>query len=407
MLGGSFVVEPVAVIVEVVEIVLAAVLVLPCAVLLIEVLVACLGQGGMKMPPASWVNARRAILMPAHNEAAVIQATLSTLTSQLKSTDRLLVVADNCTDATAEMARQAGATVLERNNDQQRGKGYALDFGLRHLSADAPDIVVMVDADCQVKPGAIDAIANLALATNRPVQATYLLEQNPNPAPKEMVSTFAFKVKNLVRPLGLRVLGQPCLLTGTGMAFPWATLKDVDLASGNIVEDMKLGLDLAIAGHAPMMCPQALVTGEQPQQDATAMTQRTRWEHGHLQTLITCVPPLLWQGIKQWRMGLIALALDLCVPPLSLLVMLWVAGTVLITAVTVLFSTTWLPAITLYVAGCGLSLSIGLAWAGFARQDIPMGKLLSIPLYILWKIPLYFKFLSGPESQWIRTERDS
>ncbi|NEQ49528.1 MAG: glycosyltransferase family 2 protein [Leptolyngbya sp. SIO3F4] len=386
---------------------LAVALVLPCAVLFIEVLVAFIGQGRVKRPQTAFTNARRAILMPAHNEEAVIQSTLSTLTSQLNANDRLVVVADNCTDATAEIARQAGATVLERQNDQQRGKGYALDFGIRYLSQDVPDVLVMVDADCQVKPGAIDEIATLALSTKRPVQATYLLEQSPNPSAKEMVSTFAFKVKNLVRPLGLRVLGQPCLLTGTGMAFPWATLKDVDLASGNIVEDMKLGLDLAIAGHAPIMCPNALVTGDQPQQDATAMTQRTRWEHGHLQTLLTCVPPLLWNGLKQGRMGLIALALDLCVPPLSLLVMLWVAGTAVVTAMTLLLGTPWLPALVLYVAGTGLLLAIGLAWFGFARQDISLGKLLSIPLYILWKIPLYFKFLKGPEAQWIRTDRES
>ncbi|MEM1238467.1 MAG: glycosyltransferase family 2 protein [Cyanobacteria bacterium P01_H01_bin.26] len=398
-------VESVAAIVEIAEIMLAAALVLPCTVLLVEVLSA-VGRGGANTPQPLTGTTRRAILMPAHNEEAVIQATLSTLTPQLHPTDRLVVVADNCTDATADIARQAGATVLERQNDRQRGKGYALDFGLRHLSTDAPDVLIMVDADCQVQPGAIDAIANLALTTQRPVQATYLLAPSPEPSPKEMVSTFAFKVKNLVRPLGLRVLGQPCLLTGTGMAFPWASLKDVDLASGNIVEDMKLGLDLAIAGHPPIMCPDALVMGEQPQQSATAMTQRTRWEHGHLQTLLTCVPPLLWQGIRQGRLGLMALALDLCVPPLSLLVMLWLAGATLLTATTLLLGTPWLAAIVVYGAGLGLFIAIGLAWAGFARQDIPVGKLLSIPLYILWKIPLYFKFLSGPEAKWIRTERD-
>ncbi|MEO0349327.1 MAG: glycosyltransferase family 2 protein [Cyanobacteria bacterium P01_A01_bin.15] len=399
-------VESVAAIVEIAEIMLAAALVVPCAVLLVEVLSA-VGRGGAIPPQPLVGKTRRAILMPAHNEETVIEATLSTLTTQLHPTDRLVVVADNCTDATADIARRAGATVLERQNDRQRGKGYALDFGLRYLSNDAPDVLVMVDADCQVQPGAIDAIANLALTTQRPVQATYLLAASPEPSPKEMVSTFAFKVKNLVRPLGLRVLGQPCLLTGTGMAFPWASLKDVDLASGNIVEDMKLGLDLAIAGHPPIMCPDALVMGEQPQQSATAMTQRTRWEHGHLQTLLTCVPPLLWQGIRQGRLGLIALALDLCVPPLSLLVMLWLAGATALTAATLLLGTPWLAAIVVYGAGLGLFIAIGLAWAGFARQDIPIGKLLSIPLYILWKIPLYFKFLSGPEAKWIRTERDS
>ena len=84
-----------------------------------------------------------------------------------------------------------------------------------------------------------------------------------------------------------------------------------------------------------------------------------------------------------------------------------VAGAALVTAVTLLLATSWLPAMMIYAAGLALLLAIGLAWAGFARQEIPVSKLLSIPLYILWKIPLYFKFLSGPESQWIRTERDS
>ncbi|MEM9980387.1 MAG: glycosyltransferase family 2 protein, partial [Cyanobacteria bacterium P01_D01_bin.2] len=155
-------VESVAAIVEIAEIMLAAALVLPCTVLLVEVLSA-VGRGGAHTPQPLTGTTRRAILMPAHNEEAVIQATLSTLTPQLHPTDRLVVVADNCTDATADIARQAGATVLERQNDRQRGKGYALDFGLRHLSADAPDVLIMVDADCQVQPGAIDAIANLAL----------------------------------------------------------------------------------------------------------------------------------------------------------------------------------------------------------------------------------------------------
>lgn len=400
--------ESIASIVTIVELALDTILVIPCAVLLIEVLVAFSRRYGVmaKMSPPVTGNWRRAILMPAHNEEAVIQSTLATLTHQLKPTDTLLVVADNCTDATARLARQAGATVIERQNLQQRGKGYALDFGLRFLSKDAPDVVIMFDADCQVRAGAVDEISDLAIKTGRPVQATYLLAQQTNPSPKEVVSTFAFKVKNLVRPLGMQGLGQPCLLTGTGMAFPWKIIQKADLANGNIVEDMKLGLDLAVAGHLPLMCPQALVIGEQPKQSSTAITQRTRWEHGHLQTLLTTVPLLLSEGIKQRRLGLIALGLDMCVPPLSLLVVLWAAGTMLDILSALVWGELWLPLILVYGAGLSLMLAIGLAWYGFAREDIPVGRLLSIPMYILWKVPVYFKFLLGPESQWIRTERD-
>ena len=71
------------------------------------------------------------------------------------------------------------------------------------------------------------------------------------------VAEFAFRVKNWVRPLGLRALNLPCQLMGTGMAFPWAVIRSANLASGLAVEDLKLGLDLARAGHPPLFCPSA------------------------------------------------------------------------------------------------------------------------------------------------------
>src|SRR5262249_7121868 len=137
------------------------------------------------------------------------------------------------------------------------------------------------------------------------------------------LSAFAFQYKNVVRPLGLDWLGLPCLLTGTGMAFPWPALRDAHLASGNIVEDMKLGVDLALAGHPAKLCPLARVSGELPSGRDAAVTQRTRWEHGHLQTLLTQAPRLVLASLRQWRPSLLGLALELSVPPLSLLLLLW------------------------------------------------------------------------------------
>jgi len=83
----------------------------------------------------------------------------------------------------------------------------------------------------------------------------YDMEQPPNPTPKDSISALAFLVKNLVRPSGLKQLGFPSLLTGIGMAFPWSIIRSVSLASDNIVEDMQMSLDLAIAGHPTVFCP--------------------------------------------------------------------------------------------------------------------------------------------------------
>ena len=380
-------------------------LLVPIAVLFIECSTALLPRR-VQASDREQPRPRVAVLVPAHNEALGIGATLEKLLPQLTASDRLLVIADNCTDETAAIARNVGATVIERQDLDRRGKGYALDYGLQSLEADPPEVVVLVDADCIIYPGAIDQIARLSAAKSRPVQAVYLMEQPANPTPKDAISALAFLVKNLVRPRGLAQLGLPCLLTGTGMAFPWFVIRKAPLASGNIVEDMQLGLDLAIAGYSPLFCPDAKVIGCLPQQQQAATSQRTRWEHGHLQTLLTQVPRLLTTSIRQRRFDLFAIALELFVPPLSLLVVLWgtaTAGSFLAAT----FGASWMPASVLAIEGLLIIISIVSAWAKFGRADISGLTLLAIPFYILWKIPLYFAFLIRPQSKWVRTERDA
>lgn len=390
--------------IDIVLFVIALLLLVPITVLFIECSAALLPSRS-DTRDVGGPQPRVAVLVPAHNEALCIGATLETLLPQLTTSERVVVIADNCTDETAAIGRTCGATVIERIDPDRRGKGYALDYGLRFLEADPPDVVVVVDADCIVHQGTIEQIVRLADATSRPVQATYLMEQPANPGPKDSVSALAFMVKNLVRPSGLQRLGCPVLLTGTGMAFPWSVIQSATLASSNIVEDMQLALDLAISGQAPVFCEYAKVIGRLPQQQQAAKSQRTRWEHGHLQTLLTQVPKLFNASVRQRRFDLLAIALDLCIPPLSLLVMMWIAvmgGALLAGALGV----SWIPAIVLAIEGLLIFLSIVGAWAKFGRTDLPVLTLLAVPSYVLWKIPLYLAFLVRPQTKWIRTARD-
>ena len=391
--------------VDIVLFVIALGLFIPIAVLFIECSAAFLPRRG-----ETWDTGvprpRVAVLLPAHNEASCISATIETLLPQLTDQDRLVVIADNCSDETAEIARGFGATVIERIDPVLMGKGYALDYGLRFIETDPPAVVVMADADCIVHQGAIDRIARLADAVSRPIQSTYLMERPANPGPNDAVSALAFMVKNVVRPRGLDRLGQPCLLYGTAMAFPWSVIAHAPLANSNIVEDMQLAVDLAIAGHPSVFCEEAKVTGRLPQQKTAAKSQRVRWEHGHLKTLLTQVPQLIKASLGQRRFDLLAIALDLCIPPLSLLVMMWAAimgGALLAGAL----GASWIPAIFLAIQGLLILISIIGAWAKFGRADLPARTLLAVPFYILWKIPLYFAFLVRPQTKWIRTERDT
>ncbi len=381
-------------------------LLIPNVVLLIECVAALFWRSAEAVESELDEHPNLAVLMPAHDEAVCIRATLETITPQLQASDRLVVVADNCSDETAAIARMAGATVIERQDAERRGKGFALDYGLQCLEADPPDGVILVDADCRVQASALQSIFQKAIATGRPVQAVYLMEQPENPSVKDAISAFAFKVKNLVRPLGLTQLDFPCPLTGSGMAFPWAAIRSADLASGHIVEDMKLGLDLAIAGYPPTLCATALVVGCLPQQEQAANSQRTRWEHGHLQTISAYLPVLLKASIQQKRFDLLIMALDLAIPPLSLLVSIWL-GLTIVACLAGILGTSWLPSILLAVSGSMLFTAIFGVWLKFGRAELSLRRLLEIPLYILWKIPLYLRFLIQPQKRWVRTERDT
>lgn len=382
---------------------LAIVLLVPVTVLFAQVVLA-------------WLPARRlvalagrrpslAVLLPAHNEAAVIAGTLASIRPQLQAGDRMLVVADNCTDDTALIARDAGAEVIERRDAQQRGKGYALDYGVRHLEPAPPEVVIIVDADCQVEPEAIDWLARVSQQSGRPVQALYLMHAPADAGFRQQFAEFAWRVKNWVRPLGFHRLGLPCQLMGTGMAFPWESIRDARLANANIVEDMKLGVDLGLSGKPALFCPEAGVHSAFPEAAAAEVSQRTRWEHGHLEVILKEFPRLFGKGLMRGDLRTVALALDLAVPPLALLV-LFLAGMCFATGAAIPAGGGAWPFL-LACLGLGLlTVAVLLAWWGWGRALISFGTLLSVPFYIFAKIPLYIRFWTRRQKEWIRTDRD-
>jgi cellulose synthase/poly-beta-1,6-N-acetylglucosamine synthase-like glycosyltransferase len=381
---------------------LAALLLVPVGVLLVQMILAWPARGAAPLPTVP--RPRIAVLMPAHDESAGIAPFIQAVRAQLLPGDRLLVVADNCSDDTADVARAAGAEVVERHDTQRRGKGYALDFGVRSMEASPPDVVVIVDADCQVHPGALDRLARECVGTGRPMQAVYLMRSPPQAGLKTRVAEFASAVKNHARALGLHRLGLPCQLMGTGMAFPWRLIQGAPLASGHIVEDLQLGLDLAAAGTPPRYCPDALVTSLFPSSTEGMASQRTRWEHGHL-AVIGRAPGLLLRAIARGQPVLAAMALDLCVPPLALLVLMLVAAFALTAA---FYGATGVHT-PLRLCGLALALlavAIALAWTRYGRSIVSWHELLTVPFYVLAKIPLYIRALTQRQTEWVRTKRD-
>ncbi len=391
-------------IVNVVLLLFGGILIIPCAVFFIECFAAVVSRQSERKP-SKIERPKTTVLIPAHNEAEQITEVLEVLKSQVTEQDRIIVIADNCHDNTAELARATGVTVLERENKTDRGKGYALDYAMQRIKDDPPEVLVILDGDCILEPNTIENITRKAIATGRPVQSTYLMEQPENPSLKDNISMFSLKVKNLVRLLGLNRLGWHCLLTGSGMAFPWSLISQVSLAGSKTTDDMQLTVDLALAGSTPVFCENALVVGRL-MKDRAAESQRSRWEHGHLEMILVEVPRLLKAFVKTGNFAALGLALDIFVPPLSLLVMAWIVSEIVTWLAAIVAGVSTTPAILVSVAGGFLMTGVLLAWIRFGRSDLPLKNLLAIPLYILGKIPIYLKFLVKPQSRWLKTERD-
>jgi glycosyltransferase involved in cell wall biosynthesis len=385
---------------------LVSLLIIPVAVFLVEVIAAVtLPQPNLTERPGGNSRQRIAVLVPAHDEGTGLLATLADIKAQMNASDRLLVVADNCTDDTPIIAAAAGAEVVIRNDPERRGKGYALSYGLDHLNGDPPDTVIIIDADCRLADAAIDRLAAACATTHRPVQALYLMNSPLASPVNYRIRQFAWRVKNWVRPLGLRALGLPCQLMGTGMAFPWDVIRSADLASDSIVEDLKLGLDLAFAGKPAIFCPFPGVTSDFPISVDGIQAQRMRWEHGHIGIILTAVPRLILAAAARADVDLIALVLDIAVPPLSLLTIL-VVGMLLATGLATLVGCSSTALLLSIMSLTGLITGVLLAWIKCGRDILPPAAIFSIGFYMIGKLQIYRSFFSRKsKSIWNRSER--
>jgi glycosyl transferase family 2 len=382
----------------------AAVLVLvPSTILALECLAACLPQRKSRFTLVR--VPQMVVLVPAHDEEQCLPDALRSIEPELAEGDRLLVVAHNCGDRTAMVARALGAEVLETRDAGTGGKPDALKAGLAHLDQDPPEVVVVVDADCRAERGALRTLAMAAAESGGPVQGDYRFAAGEKDGFGSL-SSLALLVKNVVRPLGLTRLGLGCLLNGAGSAYPFAQLRAAPHGEGSIAEDYQLAIDLAKAGHPTRFVPEARVRSVLPRRRKAALEQRRRWEHGHLALLFHTAPALLVRGLLTGDRHLFSLGVDLLVPPLAFLAL----GHGLAAALALLelgLHGAWLPAL-LVLAAAGLAGgALSCALVRFAGGPALRRTLVSAPGYVLQKLPLYLGFFGRRETRWRKTERGS
>ncbi|MEM8770546.1 MAG: glycosyltransferase family 2 protein [Pseudomonadota bacterium] len=344
------------------------------------------------------------VIVPAHNEGEHIVQTLTDLKAALWDAASILVVADNCTDDTAEIAEREGAMVLRREDPDRRGKGFALQYAVDRLRNQPPECIAFFDADSRLEPDVLRRIASASTAVGRPVQAFYDMEAPQQGNARAGVRVFAWRFMNAVRMSGLSRLCNVTRFTGVGLAAPWSVIASINFGSAEITEDHALSFMLASERRAPILDADARVWSRFPEGGAASVTQRARWEHGSLSVMRRIAAPSILKATARGNMQLLSLALDGIAPPMMIFAVV-LAFVFVLSASLALASLTGalmiaLAAVFLFVA------AIILGWMQVGRSVLPISALPGLGAFAAEKFLIYGRAGRQSSQTWTRTERD-
>ncbi|HEY6952309.1 MAG TPA: glycosyltransferase family 2 protein [Bacteroidota bacterium] len=355
---------------------------------------------------------RFAFVVPAHNEELVIERTVASLRSVDYPPDlfQIFVVADNCSDQTAQRSEMAGAIVLERTNPVERGKGYALEYAFGCVSRMNPplDAIVVVDADSTVSRQFLRVMNACLEEGSGAIQSADVVEQTVGSWSVE-ATRIALLLYNVARPLGRKLIGCSAGLRGNGMCFSRDVLQTVPWKAFSLTEDLEYGLNLLLHGIPVTFAPDAFVYATMPQNSGNAESQRARWETGRFPIIRTYAMKLLAAAIRRRSFALFDAFIDLVTPAFVnmigfILIIVVIKAIVALTTVGAAGQplSGW---IVILFAGA-IHVVFGLKAAG--EDKLILKSLRNFPRYVVWKIRLYTILLfRGFAKEWVRTTRES
>ncbi len=339
---------------------------------------------------------RLTVVIPAHNEENLIHACVESLLRSAQGAARVLVVAHNCSDATAERAVAAGAELMVYNDVEARGKGQALRHAFRDVLTEGAEAVLVVDADSVVTVNLIPQVLQELSEGAAAVQCRYEMLSADRSA-RGRLASLAFRAFCYIRSAGRDRLGLSAGISGNGFALSARLLDRVPYDAFSVVEDLEYHLHTVMAGESVRFIESAIVTSYLPVSSSGGVNQQSRWQGGRLWAARKYLPSLL-RRIARGQFRLIEPTLDLAGLPLA-----FAAAALLVESFIPLH---WVHA---YVAAalCVIAAHVmAAAWAGPDRWGTV--KLLArTPFYILWKLASVPKLLknSSGRAAWIRTDR--
>ncbi len=351
-----------------------------------------------------------ALVVAAHNEQAVIGPLVENLLS-LEYPQELydvFVVADNCTDRTALIAKNAGANVFQRFNSEKRGKGYALEWMFHRLfkMEKQYDAVIIFDADNLVKENFLQEM-NSKLCQGDKIIQSYLDSKNPYDTWVTNAFSINFWISNRLLQLSRYNLGLSNVLGGTGMCISTDVLKEYGWGATSLTEDLEFSVKALMHGVKTTWAHDAIVYDEKALTFMQAWNQRKRWAQGQVDVAGRYLLPLIFKGIKERKFMYFDTAVHLFQPALVMLATFFtLTNTVSIFqgSYSQIFSsvvpwTAWqiLSAIQLVYPVAALALE-RIPWRAYVG-------LIYFPIFIYSWIPIVFLgFLHRKDKQWSHTE---
>jgi cellulose synthase/poly-beta-1,6-N-acetylglucosamine synthase-like glycosyltransferase len=313
---------------------------------------------------------------------------------------RAIVVADNCWDDTAGIARAAGVDVIERRNHANVGKGHALAHGLA-AAGDDYDAVLFMDADCTLEPHTLRSLDARLCAGDRAIQAYYTMS-SPGGSATVPLRELALTLVHRLRPRAKERVGASAGVKGSGMCFSRETVDRVGWAAHGLAEDVEQHNALLRAGIRVAFADDVTVTGHAPATLSASAQQHRRWEAGRASAARRDALPLLARGIRTRSVPMIDAAIEMLVPPISLV------AAMLVVSVAAALAIRTMPAALVGVGG--LTVLSAYVCAGVALSRIPAHDVIraavAAPAYVAWKVMVYARALfAGPE-RWEPTRRE-
>lgn len=357
-------------------------------------------------PTGDGSGSRLLFLVPAHNESLLVGACVRSLVGMERrhSSSDVVVIADNCTDDTAEVSAAAGATVLDRVDLLRRGKPHAIDWALGQLPVSQYDAVVIIDADTVVDAGFADALSAHAPLRDIAVQA-YFGISNERDSWLSLLAGLLTKVRYEGQYLAKSSAELNCPLTGNGMCLGTALLARVGWAPDSLTENWELYARCTARGETIRFARGALLYSQEARTLEQSSTQRKRWQAGRFKVLSDYWRDIVGSKVITWHQKIDALA-ELSSPGPVLgatfgalgAALLWQlpGGAARVLAIALLLS--MLPMVTWTLIVLVKQPNRGAIAVAFLR----------LPVYIVWRVAVAALALTtGARGVWHRSPRHS